>query len=137
MKKTKKTTKKTTTAATKKVVQAAAKKARKPRAKKTPAEIKLSQQAFYRKNRKRLLAYANNYYAEHKESVLVKAKERYAKKRKDYFCTECGKKLPREISGHHLYCPKCRIQKDKILRKAAKLKERAKLKAAKKAAQAK
>ena len=81
---------------------------KKKRVKKTLAEIKLAQQAFYRKNRTRLLAYANNYYAEHKEAVLVKAKERYAKKRKDYFCTECGKKLPREISGHHLYCAKCR-----------------------------
>ena len=132
MKKTKQTTKKVTAAATKKVVQVAAKakKARKPRSKRTPEQIKQAQQAFYRKNRKRLLAYANNYYAEHKDSVLVKAKERYAKKRKDYFCTECGKKLPREVSGHHLYCPKCRVQKDKILRQAAKLKEKARIKAA-------
>ena len=86
-------------------------KTRKPRGKRTLAEIKLAQQAFYRKNRKRLLAYANNYYAEHKEEVLVKAKARYAKKRKDYFCAECGKKLPREMSGHHLYCDKCRTKK--------------------------
>lgn len=101
-------------------------KTRKPRVKKTPEEIKKAQQAFYRKNRKRLLAYANNYYAEHKEAVLVKAKERYAKKRKDYFCTECGKKLPREISGHHLYCDKCRAKKVALPRKAAKQKAKGK-----------
>ena len=95
-------------------------KTKKTRVKKTLAEIKLAQQAFYRKNRKRLLAYANNYYAEHKEEVLVKAKARYAKKRKDYFCTECGKKLPREISGHHLYCTKCRIKKGVRVQKPAK-----------------
>ncbi len=96
------------------------KKTTKTRTKKTLAEIKQAQQAFYRKNRKRLLAYANNYYAEHKEEVLKKAKVRYAKKRKDYFCIECGKKLPREISGHHLFCDKCRKTKKIRVRKPAK-----------------
>lgn len=118
MTKAKKTTKKATVTTTKK--------APVTHAKKTLAEIKLAQQAFYRKNRKRLLAYANNYYAEHKESVLVKAKARYARNRKDYFCTECGKKLPREISGHHLYCTKCRAQKEKAARKTVKAKGKAK-----------
>jgi len=113
MTKAKKTTNKTTATT--------AKKTKVIHAKKTLAEIKLAQQAFYRKNRKRLLAYANNYYAEHKESVLVKAKARYARKRKDYFCTECGKKLPREISGHHLYCAKCRAKREKIFNKAGQL----------------
>ena len=118
---------------TKKEATKTTKKARKPRAKRSLAEIKLAQQAFYRKNRKRLLAYANNYYAEHKEAVLLKAKERYAKKRKDYYCAECGKKLPRTVSGHHLYCTKCRITKTTLIRSAAKLKERAKAKAMAKA----
>ncbi len=93
--------------------------AKKPRVPKDPAALKKAQQAFYRKNRKRLLAYANNYYAEHKEEVLQKAKVRYANKRKDYFCTECGKKLPREISGHHLYCDKCRVTKKVRMTKPA------------------
>jgi len=66
-----------------------------------------AQVAFYRKHRKRLLAYANNYYAEHKEAVLEKAKARYAKKRKDYFCKVCGVQLPRTMSGHHTFCEKC------------------------------
>ena len=100
----------------------AAKEPKKKRVKKTLAEIKLAQQAFYRKNRKRLLAYANNYYAEHKEDVLAKAKIRYANKRKDYFCTECGKKLPREISGHHLYCEKCLLKRKGTAKKPAKKK---------------
>lgn len=83
---------------------------------------KRAQVEFYRKNRKRLLAYANNYYAEHKEAVLEKAKARYAKNRKDYYCTVCGEKLPRTMSGHHLFCEKCAAT-HRVRRRSAKNKD--------------
>lgn len=82
-------------------------------AKYTKAELKAlsprkrAQVKFYQRHKKRIIAYANAYYENHKEDVLAKAKERYAKKRRDYFCCVCGKKLPRVLSGHHLYCEKC------------------------------
>ena len=98
---------------------------KKPTGKKLEA-LKKAQQAYYRKNRKRILAYANNYYAEHKEEVLIKAKARYARKRKDYFCTECGKKFPREMSGHHLYCPKCALIKSKKVSRTKPVAKKAK-----------
>lgn len=70
---------------------------------------KKAQLAYYAKNRQRIIDYANNYYAEHKESVLAKAKVRYATtKKKTYFCKVCGTQLPAELSGHHLYCPEHR-----------------------------
>lgn len=89
----------------------------------TPTQLsarKRAQLVFYKRHKKRLLAYANAYYAEHKEEVLQKAKIRYAKKRRAYYCCVCGKKLPAELSGHHLYCDKCRIAKK--IRTAAKKK---------------
>ena len=92
---------------TKKLTVRTYRKSKKSLSPKELAIVRKERQAYYLKNREHILTYANNYYAEHKEIVLEKAKVRYAKKRKDYFCVECGKKFPREISGHHLYCAKC------------------------------
>jgi len=73
------------------------------------SQQKKVQQAYYAKNRQRIIDYASKYYTEHKESVLAKAKVRYATtKKKTYFCKVCGTQLPAELSGHHLYCPEHR-----------------------------
>lgn len=54
------------------------------------------------------LAYAKKYYADNRELILKKAKEKYLRLHKvKPKCKRCGEKLPAGTEPHTKYCYKC------------------------------
>lgn len=56
----------------------------------------------------RKIKYSSQYYAEHREEILLKNKTKYYSNRKKIGkCKICGKKLPKELTAHTKYCDQC------------------------------